>query len=183
MSKASGYEITVNEGWRGKIVSARLENVTLEKGLKAIMDELGRPSYLLIYDKEKKRVEIVLVPDSSSKSESAPEIGPSLPLRIPQQAVLPALERGRLGVRPSLRRMRERPPKPTPSLEKTLDHAGPEEGGGNSVSENKEVPDSPGNEDATPENQDVTPETRQERKSVPHATQKAPDSTPDSSAP
>lgn len=193
ISKASGYEITVNEGWRSKTVSARLENVTLEEGLKAIMEELGRPSYVLIYDKERKRIEIVLVPASSSKSESARKIEPSAPLRRQQQAVVPTQERGKPVARPSLRRIRERSAKPTASPEKTLDHPGPEEGGAESVSEKKGLPDSepevgeaPGEAPDSPESEDMTPETRPERKAIPQMRRRAPEAperNPDSSGP
>jgi hypothetical protein len=193
ISKASGYEITVNEGWRSKTVSARLENVTLEEGLKAIMEELGRPSYLLIYDKEKKRIEIVLVPASSSTSESARKVEPSAPLRRQQQAVLPNLERGNPVTRPSSRRIRERPARPTASPEKTLDHSGPEKGGADSVSEKKgpletepEVGEAPGESPDSPEREDVTPESRVEMKAMPQtrgSAPEAPEGKPDSSGP
>jgi hypothetical protein len=193
ISKASGYEITVNEGWRSKTVSARLENVTLEEGLKAIMGQLGRPSYLMIYDKERKRIEIVLVPASSSKSESARKVEPSAPLRRQQQPVLPTQERGRPMARPSPRRIRETPAKATASPEKTLDHHGPEESGGDSVSEKKgpldtqpEVGEAPGEAPDSPEREDMTPETRPERKAIPQTRRmapEAPEGNPDSSRP
>jgi hypothetical protein len=193
ISKASGYEISVNEGWRSKTVSARLENVTLEEGLKAIMEELGRPSYLLVYDKEKKRIEIVLVPASTSAAESARKVEPSAPLRRQQQAVLPTPERGNPVTRPSLRRIRERPARPTASPEKALDHSGSEEGGAGSVSEKKgpqdtepEVGEAPGGSADSPEREDVTPETRLEMKATPQTRGRAPEAPegkPDSSGP
>jgi hypothetical protein len=181
ISKASGYEITVNEGWRSKIISVRLENVTLEEGLKAIMEELGRPSYLLIYDKERKRIEIVLVPASSSKSESARKVEPSAPLGRQRQAVLPTQERAKPVARPSLRRTRERSTEPTASQEKTLDHPGLEESGADSVSEKKGLPrtepevggESPEAPDS-PEHEDMTPETQPERKAIPQTRRRAP---------
>ncbi len=182
ISKASGYEITVNEGWRSKTVSARLENVTLEEGLKAIMEELGRPNYLLIYDEERKRIEIVLVPASYSKPESARKVEPSSTLRRQRQGVLPTLERGKPVARPSLRSIRERSAKPTASPEKSLGHPGPEEGGADSVSEKKgsldtepEVGEAPGEAPDSPEREDMTPETRPERKAIPQTRRRAPE--------
>jgi hypothetical protein len=193
ISKASGYEITVNEGWRGKTVSARLENVTLEEALKAIMEELGRPSYLLVYDKEKKRIEIVLVPASSLTPESARKVEPSAPLRRQQQALPPTLERGNPVTRPSPRRIRERTPGPTASPQKTLDHTGPAKGGADSVSENRRPPDTepelgepPAESPDSPEREDVTPETRLEMKAMPQRRGIAPESPegkPESSGP
>jgi hypothetical protein len=46
ISKASGYTITVNEGWRNRAITVHLENVTVEEGLKTLIDAL-RPSHLL----------------------------------------------------------------------------------------------------------------------------------------
>jgi hypothetical protein len=141
ISKASGYEITVNEGWRSKTISARLENVTLEEGLKLIMEKLGRPSHLLIYDKERKRIEIVLLTPSPFKTESATKVEPSAPLRRQKQIVPPAPQRAKPVARPSLRRIRERSPRPPVSSEKTSDRAGPEQGGTGRITEKKEPPD------------------------------------------
>ena len=113
IAKASGYTITVNEGWRSKVITLRLENVTIEEGLKSLIDALGRPSHLLLYDQTNKKVEIVMIPGSgssefSTRSEPQPrplrQIGPASP------------ERSRPPVRPVPRRTRQRvvPPPSAP---------------------------------------------------------------------
>jgi len=113
ISKASGYTIAINEGWRNKVITVRLENVTVEEGLKSLIDALGRPSHLLLYDRTQKKIEIVMIPGASGSSEPSarPEpqprplrqIGPSGPERTSPQ------------VRPIPRRTRQRvipPPSP-----------------------------------------------------------------------
>jgi hypothetical protein len=174
ISKATGYEITVNEGWRSKTVSARLDNVTLEEGLKVILEELGRPSHLLIYDKGRKRVEIVLLTAPSSKSEATAKVEPSAPLRLQRQMAPPSLERAKPVARPSLRRIRERPPRPPVAPEKTSDRAVPEESGPDSVTEKKgpsdtetEVDEPPGEGPDSTQQEEMTPQTKPETKAIP----------------
>jgi hypothetical protein len=113
ISKASGYAITVNEGWRNKVITLHLENVTVEEGLKTLIDALGRPSHLLLYDQTQKKIDIVMIPGASGGSDSPArsepqqrplrQIGPSIPERTSPQ------------VRPIPRRTRQRvipPPSP-----------------------------------------------------------------------
>jgi len=124
ISKASGYTITVNEGWRNKVISVRLENVTVEEGLKTLIDALGRPSHLLLYDQTQKKIDIVMIPgasgasDPSARSEPQPrplrQIGPSSPERTSPQ------------VRPIPRRTRQRVI-PPPSAPEEVQELGREE--------------------------------------------------------
>jgi hypothetical protein len=174
ISKASGYQITVNEGWRNKTVSVRLENVTLEDGLKAVMEELGRPSHVLIYDKERKTIEIVLLTSSASDSESATQVESSGPFRRLRQIVPPPAQRAKPVARPGLRRMRARSPTPPVSREKTSDRTGPEEGGADLATEKKgppntetEVEEPPGEASDSAEREGMTPQTREETKAIP----------------
>jgi hypothetical protein len=174
ISKATGYEITVNEGWRSRTVSARLDNVTLEEGLKVILEELGRPSHLLIYDKGKKRVEIVLLAAPSSRSEAAAKVEPSAPLRFRRQTAPPASERAKPVTRPSLRRIRERPPRAPLPPEKTSDRVGPEESGQDPFSVKKGPPDTetevdepPGEGPDSTQPEEMTPQTKPEAKAIP----------------
>ncbi len=82
ISKASGYSITVNEGWRSKVVTVRLENVTVDEGLKILIDALGKPSHLLLYDETHRKIEMVMVPGSLSSSESTGRAeSPTRPVR------------------------------------------------------------------------------------------------------
>jgi hypothetical protein len=124
ISKASGYTITVNEGWRNKVITLHLENVTVEEGLKTLIDALGRPSHLLLYDQTQKKVDIVMIPggsggsDSSARLEPQPrplrQIGPSIPERTSPQ------------VRPIPRRTRQRAVQP-PSAPEEVQEPGREE--------------------------------------------------------
>ena len=115
ISKASGYTITVNEGWRNKATTVRLENVTLEEGLKALIDALGKPSHLLLYDQTQKKVDIVMIPGSSTALDSSvrPEPQPRSLRQIgpvgPERSVSPQ-------ARPVPRRTRQRviPPPTSP---------------------------------------------------------------------
>jgi hypothetical protein len=174
ISKATGYEITVNEGWRSRTVSAQLDNVTLEEGLKVILEELGRPSHLLIYDKGRKRVEIVLLTAPSSKSEATARVEPPAPLRLQRHMTPPALERAKPVTRPSLRRIRERPPGPPVPPEKTLDRTGPEESGQDPVNDKQGPPDTdtevdepPGEGPDSTQPEEMTPQTKPETRAIP----------------
>jgi hypothetical protein len=192
ISKVSGYEITVNEGWRSKTVSARLENVTLEEGLKVIMEELGRPNHLLIYDRGRKRIEIVLLTASPSKSESTTKVELPASLSRQKQIVPPTPERSKSVARPSLRRIRERSLRPPVPPEKTSDRAVPEEEA-DLVTDRKGPPDTeteagepPGEEPDSTERDEMTPETRSETKAIPQTRRRpveAPEEKRDSSRP
>jgi len=124
ISKASGYTITVNEGWRNKVLTVHMENVTVEEGLKTLIDALGRPSHLLLYDQTQKKIDIVMIPgasgssDPSVRSEPQPrplrQIGPSNPERTSPQ------------VRPIPRRTRQRAVQP-PSAPEEVQEPGREE--------------------------------------------------------
>jgi len=124
ISKASGYTITVNEGWRNKVITVRLENVTVEEGLKTLIDALGRPSHVLLYDQTQKKIDIVMIPgasgasDPSARSEPQPrplrQIGPS------------SSERASPQVRPIPRRTRQRAVQP-PSAPEEVQEPGREE--------------------------------------------------------
>jgi hypothetical protein len=174
ISRASGYEITVNEGWRSRIVSARLENVTLEEALRLVIEELGRPSHLLVYDRGKKKVEIVLLSTPGAKAEFTGKGEPTAPQREQRQVVMPAPEGSKPVLRPSLRRMRERPQRPVVSQGRTAEQAKPDEAGVDASPEKKgppdpevEVGDAPGEGTESPEGDEATQEARGERKAAP----------------
>jgi hypothetical protein len=118
ISKASGYAITINEGWRNKVVTVRLENVTVEEGVKSLIDALGRPSHLLLYDRTQKKIEIVMIPGGFGSSESSTRSEPpSRPLR---QIGPSSPERTTPQVRPVPRRTRQRvmpPPSPPEEIQ------------------------------------------------------------------
>jgi hypothetical protein len=111
ISKASGYTITVNEGWRNKVITLRLENVTVEEGLKSLIDALGRPSHLLLYDQTQKKIEIVMIPGASGFSE--PSTRAEQQPRPLRQITPPSPERANPQVRPTPRRTRQRVIPPT----------------------------------------------------------------------
>jgi hypothetical protein len=156
ISKASGYTITINEGWRNKVISVRLENVTVEEGLKSLIDALGRPSHLLLYDQTQRKIELVMIPGVSGSSESSarPEpqlrplrqIGPSIPERTSPQ------------VRPIPRRTRQRAVQP-PSAPEEVQEPGREEIPVVQPEADTKAGESPGE---TPESPDeATPDSKQ----------------------
>jgi hypothetical protein len=114
ISKASGYKITINEGWKNKAVTVRLENVTVEEGLKTLIEALGRPSHLLMFDESQKKIEIVMIPGTSGASDSSSRLEP--PARTPRQIGPSSPERTRPPVRTIPRRTRQRviPPPTAP---------------------------------------------------------------------
>lgn len=113
ISNASGYRISINEGWRNKAVTLRLENVTVEEGVKTLIEALGRPSHLLLYDEKQKKIEIVMIPGASGGSDSSAraetglprtprQIGPSSPARVsPPTRAIPRRTRQRVIPPPS----------------------------------------------------------------------------------
>jgi hypothetical protein len=70
MSKVTGYEIIVNEAWTKRLLTAKLSNVTVDKGLRRIIEILGKPSYMIITYKESKRIEILIIPSDLAKGKS-----------------------------------------------------------------------------------------------------------------
>lgn len=66
ISNATGYQIEITKGWKNKPLTADLNKVTLEEGMKAIIRGLGRPNYVMIVDDQKKKVEIRIIDDSST---------------------------------------------------------------------------------------------------------------------
>ena len=67
ISRETGYEITVNEAWASTPLTATLNNVTVEDGLKKVIETLGRLSYLIITHKESKKIEILLISSQLTK--------------------------------------------------------------------------------------------------------------------
>jgi hypothetical protein len=174
LSKDSGYEITVNEGWRSKVVSAKLENVTLDEVLKALIEDLGRPSHLLIFDKEKKRIEIVVVAPPTSQPESAMKAEAPATMRRQPPALTSMPERPRPASRSALRRPRSMPPVSPVSPPTILDQASPPQGPAEATSEMKEPPDlepkqggMPVEVPGLPEREEITPEAGVEKRAIP----------------
>ena len=175
ISKASGYTITVNEGWRNKVITVRLENVTVEEGLKALIDALGRPSHLLLYDQTQKKIDIVMIPgasgasDSSARSDPQPrplrQIGPSSPERATPQ------------VRPIPRRTRQRAVQP-PSAPEEVQEPGREEIPVVQPEADTKAGESPGETPESPE--EAMPDSKQ--KGGPERKRKPADSSDDKSA-
>ena len=107
MSDASGYRISINEGWRNKVVTLMLDNVTVEEGLKTLIEVLGRPSHLLLYDEKQKKIEIVMIPGASGGSDSSVRTEAGSP-RTPGQIGPSRAERVSPPARSIPRRMRQR---------------------------------------------------------------------------
>lgn len=76
ISDATGYQIEITKGWKNKPLTADLNQVSLEEGMKAIIRGLGRPNYVMIVDDRKKKVEIRIIDDSSTgkKEDNATDI-------------------------------------------------------------------------------------------------------------
>jgi hypothetical protein len=70
LSKVTGYEISVNEPWGNRLLTATLNNVTISKGLRRIIQTLGKLSYLIITYEESKRIEILIIPSYLAKGKS-----------------------------------------------------------------------------------------------------------------
>jgi type II secretory pathway component GspD/PulD (secretin) len=58
ISKSSGYTITVSSEWENRQVTAHLEGVTLEQGLKKIIRLMGNPNHVIISNEKEKRIDI-----------------------------------------------------------------------------------------------------------------------------
>ena len=153
ISKASGYEITINEGWKNKVITVRLENVTVEEGLKSLIEVLGRPSHLLLYDETQKKIEMVMFPGTSGASDSSPRFEP--PPRTPRQIGPSSPERARPPVRTIPRGTRQRVIRPPTAPEEVQEPEREETPMGQPEADVKagddpaENPDSP--EDAAPD--------------------------------
>jgi hypothetical protein len=69
ISKAVGYEITVNEGWANMVLTVRIDGLELENALKRIIAALGNPSYSILTDREKRKTEIRFYADAPVQIE------------------------------------------------------------------------------------------------------------------
>ena len=76
ISNATGYQIEITRGWKNKPLTADLNKVTLEEGMKSIIRALGRPNYVMIVDDQKKKVEVRIIDESSTgkKEDNATDI-------------------------------------------------------------------------------------------------------------
>jgi hypothetical protein len=85
ISNVTGYEITVNEAWANAPLTATLNDVTVEEGLRKIIERLGRLSYLIVTYKESKRIEILIIP--AHLAEGKGQIAPPPPKKTSRRPV------------------------------------------------------------------------------------------------
>jgi hypothetical protein len=156
ISKASGYKITINEGWKNKVITVQLENVTVEEGLKTLIEVLGRPSHLLLYDETEKKIEIVMIPGTLGVPDSSPRLEP--PPRTPRQIGPSSQERTRPPVRTIPKRTRQRVIRPPAAPEEVQEPEGEETPMGQPEADVKAEDDS-AEKPASPE--DATPDSKQ----------------------
>lgn len=191
VSKASGYKITINEGWRNKTVSVRLENVTAEEGLKSIIEALGRPSHLMLFDQASKRIEIVMISGPLPATEQSMKVEQAAPYRGQKQIGPVGSGRSSAAARSSVRRIRERPlrspvlpedgpDQPEKRQEIPTDMKPQKKGSSDMDSKageaSGEILDSPDSEELTPETRTEGKEVSQRRRRPPLSNEENPDS-------
>jgi hypothetical protein len=71
MSVSAGHEISVSEDWANVPLTIRFDSVKLEKALNQIVAALGKPSHVILTDKQKKKTEILIFADPPGRVEIA----------------------------------------------------------------------------------------------------------------
>jgi len=92
ISKATGYQITITKGWEQKSITADINNLTLEEGMKKIIRSMGEPSNAIVRNDREKKIEIRIF-DGSSGYSSGKTALPTETEREQETAQRPLMER------------------------------------------------------------------------------------------
>lgn len=76
ISRIVGYEITVSPDWANKVISIVLQNCRFEESLAKVIVAAGNPSHALIFDEQKKRIEILILGPARLGAEGKRVVGP-----------------------------------------------------------------------------------------------------------
>jgi hypothetical protein len=68
ISRITGYKITVSKGWGNRQLTADLQDVTLEEGLKKIIRLIGNPNHTIVNDEKGKSIDIRIYDEGSGYS-------------------------------------------------------------------------------------------------------------------
>jgi hypothetical protein len=60
ISKITSYQIEITKNWENKLISANIENATLEEAIKKVIKLIGSPSHAIVKNDSPKKVEIII---------------------------------------------------------------------------------------------------------------------------